>query len=90
MKTGRHILWLTAYLACAAGLVLVIVGGVGNQNAANFDYEGSIAGYYEMLLARFHSADAVAKLGAAVFSVGAVLMLGTFFAGWRQRRHSCP
>jgi hypothetical protein len=91
MTTAIHrIGWFIAYLACAAGLMMVLLGVVANRNASSFDYEGSSAGYYEMLLDRFRSADALAKAGVGVFSAGAVVMVGMFFAGRCQHRHHCP
>jgi hypothetical protein len=88
MTTVSHrLVWFMTYVACATGLVMVLLGVVANRKVSRFDYEGKSADYCEILLDRFRCADALAKAGVGVFSAGAVVMVGIFFAGRRQRRH---
>ena len=86
----HQMVWLSAGLVCLAGIIMVVFGLLRNQQAEPDKWVGSSSGLYKVTQDRFHSADVIAKAGAGVFGVGAIIMLGECLITWRSARTSPP
>ncbi len=89
MRQRIHkIVWLSSQLACLAGVLMVLFAVFQSQRAGEVQWIGSRWGYYEGMLKQLYHADALAKTGGVVVSIGAIIMIGESFVLWRSGRAS--
>jgi hypothetical protein len=82
----HQLVWLTSGLVCLAGIIMVVFGLIRNRQAEPEMWVGSQSGLHEATRDRFHRADMLAKAGAGVVGVGAIIMLGECFIALRSTR----
>jgi hypothetical protein len=85
-----RLLWFIAYLVFTTGILIVLSASILNGPPISFAYEGPSQYYsgfirdrYAMAQHQLQKEKAVTNTGVAVLCVGAALMVGHCFIGWR-------